>query len=124
MGVPSSSPTAPPAQASPGVAALQAARQQGAPPLQDGEQQNPVGTEKRTKEVFFSKDMLGDFKPKKGDKVQMTGTVTTTGIDIGVTPEKVGPIKGDKEEEDEFDPDLDDDLGDETQASSRPEPQL
>ncbi len=126
MGAPGPGPQGPPLGAGmppmhPALAALQGARQSGAP--DDGAQDNPLGTEKRTKEVFLDKDMFGDFKPKKGDKVTIQGTVTTTGVSVGVTPDSVSPEKGDKDEEKEFDPDLDDDLSDEMQTNSHPEPQ-
>jgi hypothetical protein len=99
----------------PALAALQASRAAAPEPLDNGDEQNPMGTDKSTKEFFVDRNMVKG-KVKKGDKVTVTGTVTTTGVSVGVTPDSVevddGKDKDGEEGGDEkgADPDLDDDM--------------
>ena len=108
---------------SPAMGALQALRQ--APQDDSDAEQMPMGTDKNTKEIFIDRTLFNKFKAKKGDRVIIEGTVTTTGISVGITPDSVEPDKSDKDAEDDdkdMDEDLDDDAPDDVDTTDSESP--
>ena len=84
-----------------------------------GATRNPLGTDKQTKEVFVDRGLLNGMKVKKGDRIEVCGMITTLGNVIGFIPDSVGPDDEDDdqnkedEENQDYDPDMHDDMGDE-----------